>query len=149
QRRSQHDERALRRGLRAARSHVRLYRVHDLFTRVPRTSVPLGRDARSPPAFPAQPRAAHIDRGRGTRGDRTKEMVVVSGRVTVIRLFVGGLPPTATKEDVFRLFRRFGAREETTVLPRDRKTRRKKGVAFVELESTGAAEAAIATFHGV
>lgn len=66
----------------------------------------------------------------------------------MIRLFVGGLPPTATKEDVFKLFRRFGAREETTVLPRDRKTRRKKGVAFVELESTGAAEAAIAMFHG-
>lgn len=66
----------------------------------------------------------------------------------MIRLFVGGLPPTATKEEVFKLFRRFGARQEGIALPRDRKTRRKKGVAFIELESIGAAEAAIATFHG-
>lgn len=66
----------------------------------------------------------------------------------MIRLFVGGLPTTATKEEVFKLFRRFGAHEEGIALPRDRKTRRKKGVAFVELESIGAAEAAIAMFHG-
>jgi RNA recognition motif-containing protein len=66
----------------------------------------------------------------------------------MIRLFVGGLPTSATKDDVFKLFRRFGAREETIALPRDRRTRRKKGVAFIELESIGAAEAAIAMFHG-
>jgi RNA recognition motif-containing protein len=66
----------------------------------------------------------------------------------MIRLFIGGLPSTATKEDVFKLFRTFGADEETIALPRDRKTRRKKGVAFIELESIGAAEAAIAMFHG-
>jgi RNA recognition motif-containing protein len=66
----------------------------------------------------------------------------------MIRLFVGGLPATATRDDVFKLFRQFGAREETIALPRDRRTHRKKGVAFVELESTGAAEAAIAMFHG-
>lgn len=65
----------------------------------------------------------------------------------MIRLFVGGLPATATKEEVFKLFRGFGAQEATITLPRDRKTRRKKGVAFIELESMGAAEAAIATFH--
>ena len=66
----------------------------------------------------------------------------------MIRLFVGGLPTSATKDDVFKLFRRFGAREESIALPRDRRTRRKKGVAFIELESIGAAEAAIAMFHG-
>jgi RNA recognition motif-containing protein len=66
----------------------------------------------------------------------------------MIRLFIGGLPSSATKDDVFKLFRRFGAREETIALPRDRKTRRKKGVAYLELESIGAAEAAIAMFHG-
>lgn len=66
----------------------------------------------------------------------------------MIRLFVGGLPATATKEEIFKLFRGFGAREESITLPRDRKTRRKKGVAFIEVESVGAAEAAIATFHG-
>jgi RNA recognition motif-containing protein len=66
----------------------------------------------------------------------------------MIRLFVGGLPATATKDDVFKLFRRFGARAETVALPRDRKTHRKKGIAFIELESIGAAEAAIAMFHG-
>lgn len=65
----------------------------------------------------------------------------------MVRLFVGGLPATATKEDVCKLFRSFGAHEETVALPRDRKTRRKKGVAFIELESVGAAEAAIAMFH--
>lgn len=66
----------------------------------------------------------------------------------MIRLFVGGLPAAATKQEVFKLFRRFGAREEAVVLPRDRRTRRKKGFAYVELESIGAAEAAIAMFHG-
>ena len=66
----------------------------------------------------------------------------------MIRIFVGGLPQTASKGDVCKLFKRFGAREEGVVLPRDRRTRRKKGVAYVEIESIGAAEAAIAMFNG-
>ncbi len=64
------------------------------------------------------------------------------------RLYVGGLPLNAVKADVVKLFRQFGARDENTVLPRDRRTRRKKGVAYIELESDGACDAAIATFDG-
>lgn len=65
-----------------------------------------------------------------------------------MRLFVGGLPREATKEDVIRLFRQFGATEETVVLPRDRRTRRRKGFAYIELPDAQRVQAAIATFAG-
>jgi hypothetical protein len=63
-----------------------------------------------------------------------------------MRIFVGGLPRTATKEDVVRLFRQFGAGEDDVVLPRDRKTRRRKGFAYVEIGDAQRAKAAIVTF---
>jgi len=63
-----------------------------------------------------------------------------------MRIFVGGLPPTATKDDVLRLFRQFGADEAGVVLPRDRRTRRRKGFAYVELADPERARAAIALF---
>jgi RNA recognition motif-containing protein len=66
----------------------------------------------------------------------------------MIRIFVGGLPLTAVKDDVVKLFRQFGATDEGTVLPRDRRTRRKKGFAYVELPTSDAAVAAIAVFDG-
>ncbi len=66
----------------------------------------------------------------------------------MIRIFVGGLPLTAVKEDVVKLFRQFGASDEGVVLPRDRRTRRKKGFAYVDLPTVEAATAAIAVFNG-
>jgi len=65
-----------------------------------------------------------------------------------MRLFVGGLPRTATKEDIGKLFRQFGAGEDDIVLPRDRRTRRRKGFAYVEIADPERARAAIAVFEG-
>lgn len=65
-----------------------------------------------------------------------------------MRLYVGGLPRTATKEEVVRLFRQFGATEEGVVLPRDRRTRRRKGMAYIDMPSRGSADAAVAMFNG-
>jgi hypothetical protein len=65
-----------------------------------------------------------------------------------MRIYVGGLPRTATKEDVVRLFKQFGAGDDDVVLPRDRRTRRKKGIAYIELPDLGKAQAAIAVFQG-
>ena len=63
-----------------------------------------------------------------------------------MRIFVGGLPRTATKDDVVQLFRPFGAADDDVVLPRDRRTRRRKGFAYVELADATAVQAAIAHF---
>ena len=65
-----------------------------------------------------------------------------------MRLFVGGFPRTATKEDIEKLFKQFGAAEEDIVLPRDRRTRRRKGFAYVEIADPERARAAIAVFEG-
>ena len=65
-----------------------------------------------------------------------------------MRLFVGGLPREATKEDVIRLFRQFGVTEDGVVLPRDRKTRRRKGFAYVDVPDAASADRAIAVFAG-
>jgi hypothetical protein len=65
-----------------------------------------------------------------------------------MRIFVGGLPRTATKDEVVRLFRQFGADDDAVVLPRDRRTRRRKGIAYVEIADSDAARAAIALFAG-
>jgi hypothetical protein len=63
-----------------------------------------------------------------------------------MRIFVGGLPQTASKDDVVRLFRQFGADDAGVVLPRDRRTRRRKGFAYVEIPDPERARAAIAMF---
>src|SRR5476649_2697470 len=65
-----------------------------------------------------------------------------------MRLFVGGFPRTATKEDLEKLFKQFGAGEADIVLPRDRRTRRRKGFAYVEIADPERARAAIAIFEG-
>jgi hypothetical protein len=65
-----------------------------------------------------------------------------------MRIFVGGLPQTASKDDVVRLFRQFGADDEGVVLPRDRRTHRRKGFAYVEIPDAERARAAIAVFSG-
>lgn len=63
-----------------------------------------------------------------------------------MRIFVGGLPRTATKDDVVRLFAQFGAGDDDVVLPRDRRTRRRKGFAYVEIADSERARSAIAMF---
>lgn len=65
----------------------------------------------------------------------------------MIRLFVAGYPRDATKEDLLAIFKQFGVTEEGIVFPRDRRSRRKKGFAYIEVEGDEAALAAIQTFH--
>ena len=65
----------------------------------------------------------------------------------IIRLFVAGYPREATKEDLLALFKQFGATEEGVVFPRDRRTRRKKGFAYVEVSGDHAAQSAIAMLN--
>ena len=65
----------------------------------------------------------------------------------MIRLFVAGYPRDASKEDLLALFKQFGVGEEGVVFPRDRRSRRKKGFAYVEVASDQTAQAAIQTFH--
>jgi len=65
----------------------------------------------------------------------------------MIRLFVAGYPREASKDDLLALFRQFGAGEEDVTFPRDRRTRRKKGYAYVNVRDNVAAENAIRAFH--
>lgn len=64
------------------------------------------------------------------------------------RLFVAGYPREATKDDLLRLFRQFGASDEGIAFPRDRRSRRKKGFAYVDVSDERAAQAAIEAFNG-
>lgn len=64
-----------------------------------------------------------------------------------IRLFVAGYPRDATRDDLLRLFRQFGAGEEDVTFPRDRRSRRKKGYAYVNVADDKSAGAAIEAFN--
>ena len=63
------------------------------------------------------------------------------------RLFVAGYPREAAKTDLLQLFRQFGARDEDVTFPRDRRSRRKKGYAYVVVSGEDAADAAIKAFN--
>ena len=65
----------------------------------------------------------------------------------MIRLFVAGYPRDATKTDLAALFRQFGASEDDVTFPRDRRSRRKKGYAYVNIADGAKAEAAIKAFN--
>lgn len=65
----------------------------------------------------------------------------------MIRLFVAGYPREATKTDLLALFRQFGAAEEDITFPRDRRSRRKKGYAYVNVADAQRADAAIRTLN--
>jgi RNA recognition motif-containing protein len=65
-----------------------------------------------------------------------------------IRLFVAGYPRNAAKEDLVALFRQFGTTDEDVTFPRDRRTRRKKGYAYVNVSDAAAALRAIEVFDG-
>ncbi len=64
----------------------------------------------------------------------------------MIRLFVAGYPRDASKADLLQLFKQFGAGEDDVTFPRDRRSRRKKGFAYVSVADGNAAAAAIAAF---
>ena len=65
----------------------------------------------------------------------------------MIRLFVAGYPREASKADLLALFRQFGAGEEDVTFPRDRRSRRKKGYAYVNVANEASADAAIKAFN--
>ncbi len=65
----------------------------------------------------------------------------------MVRLFVAGYPREATKEELLEIFRRYGAGDEDVTFPRDRRTRRKKGYAYVNVPNDAQAQAAIAAFN--
>lgn len=65
----------------------------------------------------------------------------------MIRLFVAGYPRDATKEDLLKLFRAFGTSEDDITFPRDRRSRRKKGFAYVNVTDEAKAAEAISAFH--
>lgn len=64
-----------------------------------------------------------------------------------VRLFVGGIPRGVTIDDVRELFARFNASSVT--MARDRKTYRRKGIAYVIVPSHAEAERAIAMLDGL
>lgn len=64
----------------------------------------------------------------------------------MIRLFVGNCRD-ASKDDILALFKQFGASEDGISFPRDRRSRRKKGYAYVNVTDDSAADAAIKMFH--
>ncbi len=63
------------------------------------------------------------------------------------RLFVAGYPREASKADLALLFRQFGAGEDDVTFPRDRRSRRKKGYAYVTVGDDQKAEAAVKTLN--
>lgn len=65
----------------------------------------------------------------------------------MIRLFVAGYPRDATKEDLLKIFRQYGANDEDVTFPRDRRSRRKKGYAYINVSDESMADAAIKAFH--
>lgn len=66
----------------------------------------------------------------------------------MIRLFVAGYPRDVAKEDLLKIFRQFGASDDGISFPRDRRSRRKKGYAYINVTDERAADAAIAAFNG-
>lgn len=65
-----------------------------------------------------------------------------------VRLYVGNLPFSATEEELENLFSQSGVVISTNIVT-DRDTGRSRGFAFVEMESTEAANAAIEALNGV
>ena len=63
------------------------------------------------------------------------------------RIYVGGLPYSATEEDLENLFASAGTVKEVSVIT-DRYTGQAKGFGFVEMENDAEAEAAIASLNG-
>ena len=63
------------------------------------------------------------------------------------RIYVGGLPYSATEEDLENLFASAGAVKEVSIIT-DRYTGQAKGFGFVEMDDDAEAEAAISSLNG-
>jgi len=63
------------------------------------------------------------------------------------RIYVGGLPYSATEQDLENLFASFGTVTSVTVVT-DRYTGQAKGFGFVEMETDDQADAAIRSLNG-
>ncbi len=63
------------------------------------------------------------------------------------RIYVGGLPYTATEEDLENFFASAGNVKEATIIT-DRYTGKAKGFGFIEMETDAEADVAIATLNG-
>ncbi len=64
-----------------------------------------------------------------------------------VRLLIRGIARGVASTDIAELFAPFGADPERIALPRDRRTRRRKGIAYVMVPSAHAAAAAIAALN--
>lgn len=64
-----------------------------------------------------------------------------------VRLYVGNLPFRITEQELEELFGQMGAVQSANIVT-DRDTGRSRGFAFVEMESSEAADAAIQQFNG-
>lgn len=63
------------------------------------------------------------------------------------RIYVGGLPYSATEEDLENLFASAGAVKDATIIT-DRYTGQAKGFGFVEMDNDAEADAAISALNG-
>jgi RNA recognition motif-containing protein len=63
------------------------------------------------------------------------------------RIYVGGLPYSATEEDLEKLFASKGTVKDATIIT-DRYTGQAKGFGFVEMENDDEAESAISALNG-
>ncbi|HEX3551491.1 MAG TPA: hypothetical protein VHT53_13990 [Candidatus Elarobacter sp.] len=68
---------------------------------------------------------------------------LVENRHTEVRLLIRGIAKGVSSNDVAALFAPYGGDPERVALPRDRRTRRRKGIAYVFVPSAHAARAAI------
>jgi RNA recognition motif-containing protein len=68
-------------------------------------------------------------------------------RHSEVRLLVRGIARGVASTEIAELFAPFGVDPERIALPRDRRTRRRKGIAYVIVPSTHAANAAIAALN--
>ncbi len=64
------------------------------------------------------------------------------------KLFVGNLPFSTSEEDLQKLFEQSGAVSSVS-MPLDRETGRKRGFAFVEMETQAQAEQAVKALNGM
>jgi RNA recognition motif-containing protein len=65
-----------------------------------------------------------------------------------VRLLVRGIARGVSSDEIAELFAPFGIDRERIALPRDRRTRRRKGMAYVIVPSPQHAAAAIAALNG-
>ena len=63
------------------------------------------------------------------------------------RIYVGGLPYSATEEDLENLFASAGAVKEVSIIT-DRYTGQAKGFGFVEMDNDAEADSAISSLNG-